>query len=154
MRSDHPLNKAGICIYCHRDRDISVELQELFAFKNYQYQLFKLVFELMVGDKLCNFIALYRSPSKSQDQFNPFKENLELNLELAVQNNPFLVVVLGDFNATPSNWCKSDITMMENKAIPNVMQCIAIAMFDWEVFFVSTNVNERCLFLTKLFYST
>ena len=51
----------------------------------------------MVGDKLCNLIALYRSPSKSQDQFESFKENLELNLESAVQNNPFLVVFLGDF---------------------------------------------------------
>ena len=41
----------------------------------------------MVGNKPCNFIALYRSPSQSQDQFESFKENLELNLESAVQNN-------------------------------------------------------------------
>ena len=37
--------------------------------------------------------------SQSQDPFESFKENLELNLEPAVQNNPFLVVLLGDFNA-------------------------------------------------------
>ena len=47
----------------------------------------------MVGDKLCNFIALYRSPSQSQDLFESFKENLELNLESAVQNNSFPVVL-------------------------------------------------------------
>ena len=35
----------------------------------------------MVGDKLCNFIALYRSPSQSQDQFESFKETFELSLE-------------------------------------------------------------------------
>ena len=57
----------------------------------------------MVGDKLCNFIALYRSPSQSQDQFESFKENLELNLESTVQSNPFLVVVFGDFKAKSSN---------------------------------------------------
>ena len=63
----------------------------------------------MVGDKLCNFIALYRSPSQSQDLLESFKEKLELNLQPAVQNNPFPVVLLGDFNVKPSNWCKNDI---------------------------------------------
>ena len=66
--------------------------------------------ELMVGDTLCNFIALYRYPTQSQDLFESFKENLELNLEIAVQNNPFLVVLLGNFNVKSSNWCKNDIT--------------------------------------------
>ena len=74
----------------------------------------------MVGDKLCKFIALYRSPSQSQDLFESFKENLELNLESAVQNNPFVVVLLGDFNAKSSNWCKNDITTTEGKAIENI----------------------------------
>ena len=40
-------------------------------------------FELTLSDKLCNFIALYRSPSQSQYPFEFFKENLELNLESA-----------------------------------------------------------------------
>ena len=73
----------------------------------------------MVGDKLCNFIALYSSPSQSQDQLESFKENLELNFESAVQNNPFLVVHLGDFNAKSSNWCKKHITAGEGKVIEN-----------------------------------
>ena len=51
----------------------------------------------MVGDERCNVITLYRSPSQSQDQFEFFKENLELNFESAMQNNPFLIVVLGKF---------------------------------------------------------
>ena len=33
-------------------------------------------FELMVGDKLCNFIALYRTPSQLQDQFEFIEEHL------------------------------------------------------------------------------
>ena len=60
-------------------------------------------FELMVSDKLCNFIAFCRSPSQLQDLFESFKENLELNLESAVQNNPLLLVLHGDFNAKSSN---------------------------------------------------
>ena len=67
-------------------------------------------FELMLGDKLCNFIALYKSPSQSQDLFESFKENLELNLESAVQNNPFLVVLLGNFKPKSSIWCRNATT--------------------------------------------
>ena len=54
-------------------------------------------FELMVGDKLCNFTTLYRSSSQSRDQFEPFKENLELNLESAMQNDPFVEVLLNEW---------------------------------------------------------
>ena len=79
-------------------------------------------FELMVGDKPSNFIALYRSPSQSQDQFESFKENLGLNLESAVQNNPFLVVLLGDFNAKSNNWWNNDTTTIKGKAIGNISQ--------------------------------
>ena len=77
-------------------------------------------FELMVGDKLCNFIALYRSPSQLQDQFESFIENLRLNLESAMQNNTFFVVLLGDFNAKSSNWCKNDKSTSESKAVENI----------------------------------
>ena len=69
---------------------------------------------------MISFITLYRSPSQSQDLFESFKENLELNLESAVQNNPFLVALLGDFNAKSSNWCKNDTTTTEGKAIENI----------------------------------
>ena len=67
----------------------------------------------MAGDKLCNFIALYRYPIQTQDLFESFKENLELNLEFGVQNNQFLVMLLGNINAKSSNWCKDDITTTE-----------------------------------------
>ena len=77
-------------------------------------------FEIMIGDKLCNSIPLHRSLSQSQDLFESFKENLELNLESAVQNNPFLVVLLDDFNAKSSKWCKNGITTTKGKAIENI----------------------------------
>ena len=37
-------------------------------------------FELNIGGKLCNFISLCRSPSHTQDKFEKFSENLEMNL--------------------------------------------------------------------------
>ena len=114
VRSDHPSNKkrGGVCIY----------------YKSYMpLRIIDIIYlnecvrlELMVGDKLCDFIALYTSSSQSQDLLEFFKENLELNLESALQKNPFLVVLLGDFNAKSSNWCKNDITTTEGKAIENI----------------------------------
>ena len=46
-------------------------------------------------------MALYRSPnqSQSQDEFETFSKNLELNLGTVSGKNKFLTVVLDDFNA-------------------------------------------------------
>ena len=51
---------------------------------------------------------------------NVLKKNLDLNVESAVQNNPFSVGFLGDFYVKSSNWCKIDITTSEGKAIENI----------------------------------
>ena len=61
---------------------------------------------MRIGDKTCNFIVLYRSPSQSQDVFESFCEHFERNLDNLAQNNPFLLVAIGDFNAV---WIKSII---------------------------------------------
>ena len=42
--------------------------------------------ELKIGDKLCNFVAFYRSPSQTQDEFENYSDNLELNLGTLSQN--------------------------------------------------------------------
>ena len=57
---------------------------------------------MKIDDRLYKLIALYISPNQSQDQYEYFKEILELNLELAAQNNCFSVVVLSNFNAKSS----------------------------------------------------
>ena len=62
-----------------------------------------LSYELQIGDKICNFVALYRSPSQSQDNFETFADNFEITLELLAQINPFLLTVIGDFNAKSPN---------------------------------------------------
>ena len=59
------------------------------------------IYILKIGGKVCNFISLYRSPSQNLDDFETSK-NFEFNLENIVQMNPFLVVVIGDFNAKSS----------------------------------------------------
>ena len=76
-------------------------------------------FELQIGDKICNFVALYRSPSQSQDDFETFADNSEMTLELLAQKNPFLLTAIGDFNAKSSNWYNKDKTSFEGNTIEN-----------------------------------
>ena len=74
-------------------------------------------FEPKIGDKTCNFLSFYKSPSQSQDNFKTFTENLELNLVNLVQRNPFLVVAIRDLNAKSSNWSCQDKANFEGDAI-------------------------------------
>ena len=82
VRSDHPFNskRGGVCINYKNYlplRIISV---------NYLSECIN--FETTIGNKICNFITLCRSPSQNQDNFLAFKENLEMNLETLAQRNP------------------------------------------------------------------
>ena len=76
-------------------------------------------FYLIISDKLCHFITLYRSPNQSHDEFNSFIENLELNLDKATTYNSFLVVVLSDFNAKWCSWCINDKTKIDTLTSQN-----------------------------------
>ena len=59
--------------------------------------------------KIINFIVLYC-----------FLKNFELNLDTISANNPFLTVVLGDFNVKSNLWCKSDKTSCEDSKIEDI----------------------------------
>ena len=111
IRADHPSNtkQGGIGIYykhslafrlldiCYLDKCIN--------------------FETSVGGKLSNFISLYHLPSQSPDVFEKFAINFELNLDKIANKNPYLIVILGDFNAKSSNWYKHDTTIYEGSKI-------------------------------------
>ena len=75
---------------------------------------------MKIWEKLSNFIVLYCSPSQSQDDFETFLKNFELNLDTILANNSFLTVVLGDFNVNSNVWCKSDKTSYEGSKIKGI----------------------------------
>ena len=62
-----------------------------------------ITFEIIIGNKVCCFIHLYRSPSQTQDEFQTFKSNLKLNLYTLC--NLFLAVIIGYFNSKSKDWC-------------------------------------------------
>ena len=69
--SDHPSNNKRGCVYIYYKIFLSWRIL------NVQYLQENIWFERKIGDKTCNFLSLYRSPSQSQDDFETFTENLE-----------------------------------------------------------------------------
>ena len=102
IRADHPSEnkRGGVCIYYKNTLPLKVLdihiLQECINF------------EIKIENKLCNFIVLYRSPSQSQDTFESFIDNLELNIDATAAKNPYLIGILSDFNVKLSTWAISD----------------------------------------------
>ena len=70
-------------------------------------------FELTIGQKVCKFLSLYRSPCQNRDEFETFLENLELNFDHMADKNPYLMVVLGYFNAKSNSWYTNVSTDIE-----------------------------------------
>ena len=75
---------------------------------------------MRIDDKTCNFAVLYRSQSQSQDAFESFCKNFERTLDNLAQNNPFLLVALGAFNAKSTNWCANDQSSFEGNKIEHL----------------------------------
>ena len=102
IRSNHPSNnkRGGACLYYRNSL--------AFRLLNIQYLEECMNFEISFAGKVCNFISLYQSPSQSHDILETFVDNLELNLDTIANKNPYLIVILGDFNAKSSNWYKHD----------------------------------------------
>ena len=75
---------------------------------------------MIISNKPCSFVALYRSPSQSQDDFATFSDNFEMTLDLASKKNLFLLVVLGNFNAKLSPWHDKDSSTSEGTSIENI----------------------------------
>ena len=101
-------------------------------------------FELNIVGKICNFVFLYRSPSQTQDEFEKVIDNLELNLENLCQNNPFLIVLIGDLNAKSKNWYSHDKTSHEGNEIENVTAQIGLQQIINEPAHIS-NTSSCCI---------
>ena len=79
----------------------------VFIFENIHFLHECINFEMRIGNKVCNFISLYRSPNQSLEEFETFADDLELNLDRIAKNNPFLIALLGDLNTRLSKWYKN-----------------------------------------------
>ena len=103
VREDYPSNSkfGGHCVYYKSSLPFRVI--------NVKYLQQSILFELKIGSKCCKFSCLYWSPSQTKDEFETFLKNFELTLDKIYENNLFMTIVPGDFNAK----CKADITSLE-----------------------------------------
>ena len=53
-----------------------------------------------------NLFVFIDPPSQTNDEFESFLKNFELSVDKIHEDNPFMISVLGDFNAKSNNWCK------------------------------------------------
>ena len=138
VRCDHPsdTHRGGVCIYFKSCLPIKVS--------NVTLLNESLLFELKIGNKLCSFLTLYRSPSQSNEQFNEFLENFELSLDNMATNNPFLMTVIGDFNAKSKNWCSTDNASTEGTEIEILTSHYGLSQLIKEPTFIINN-SKSCI---------
>ena len=108
---DHPYDgeRGRVCIYYKPMLPLKVlSTNFLQEFSN---------FEVSIGNKKCQFIHLYRTPSQPQDEFRDFLTNLQMNLDDSFSSNSFLATVIGDFNAKSNKWSEGDRSTIEGSKI-------------------------------------
>ena len=101
-------------------------------------------FEITFNNRLCSFVLLYRSPSQSNDQYQEFLSNFELNLEDISNKNPFLTTVLGDFNAKSKKWYSSGDTSPEGTDLDFLTRQYGLQQIIKEPTYLSNN-SASCI---------
>ena len=112
--TDHPSanRRRGVCIYCNESSSIKM--------LNINYLQVCICFDLKLRSKL----SLYRSLSQPADEF---LNKLNLTIESIAQKNPFLAVVIGDFNARSSKWWTDDKTTQEGLKIEKFLSQFSLS---------------------------
>ena len=115
VRADHPSNtkRGGVCIYYRNCLPLKLI--------NIHYLIECITFEIKLGDKIWNFVSLYRSPNQPEDDFENFCHNFELTLDAVSATNPFIIVAIGDFNAKSSKWHTGHTTTFEGCKIEAII---------------------------------
>ena len=163
LKSNHPNNvkRGGVGLYVKdtfpaNSRPDMVTLPEC------------IVCEVQLDNKKYFFAILYRSPSQSQIEFQDFMNNFELMLSKMSGENPYCVIITGDFNCRSTNWWGDDIENDEGKlfepftsdlglhqlinepthSIGNSRSCIDVIFTDQQYLFLESGVHpslhEKC----------
>ena len=107
------VKRGGVCIYFKeclsiRFLDVPSNLDEC------------LLFELSYRKKKCFIATLYRSPSQAREEFEKFLSNFEVLIKAIFNQEDAISIIMCDFNARSTNWCKYDISNKEGVQIDSV----------------------------------
>ena len=114
MRADYPTNttRGGACVYY--EKFLALRVLNIVFLNEY------INFELRIWDKTYNFAVLYISRRQYQDVFESFCEYFGRTLDSLTQNNFFLLVVIGYFNAKLPNWCENNQNKFEGDKFEHI----------------------------------
>ena len=70
----------------------------------------RLLCELSYKNKMCFIATSYCSPSQSREEFEKFLSNFEVFIKAISNQKDSISIIMDDFNARSSNWCKYDIS--------------------------------------------
>ena len=103
IKCNNPLNikRGGVALYIKnsipkRERSDMATLPE------------SIVCELSLDRKKYFFVVLYRSPSQNHQEFSDFMNNFELMVSKMSAEDPYAVIITGDFNCRSPQWWESD----------------------------------------------
>ena len=115
VRADYSGNfkRGGVCIYFKESLSIRVlevpsNLDEC------------LLCELSCKNKNCFIATLYCTSSLSREEFENFLSNFEVLIKTISNQRDAISIIMGDFNARSSNWCKYDISNNEGVQIDSI----------------------------------
>ena len=61
---------------------------------------------------------------QSSEEFHTFLSNFEFLLDYIANRNPFVNIIIGDFNGSSNSWCSNDKTTYESKKLESLtFQC-------------------------------
>ena len=88
--------RGGICIYYKETLTLKMIL---IPYLNESF-----LCEGTIGSKKCVIGTVYRSSSQNSDKFESFLSNFEFLLQDISNRNPYLTLLLGDYNARNTKW--------------------------------------------------
>ena len=110
VKSNHPFNikRGGVALY----------VKDSIPMKH-RYDLVTLpecvVCEIHINKRNYFFTVVYRAPGQDQDEFKSFTDNFGLPVSNMQSENPFSILITGDFNCLSNQWWGDDIENTEGK---------------------------------------
>ena len=111
-RSDHPSGdkRGGVCIYFKESLPIKCR-------KDLESMQEAVVTEIILRRKKIFFVAIYRSPNQSGEEFDLFQENLQNIIDNIKDLRPLCVILTGNFNCRSNQWWPGDKNLHEGMAL-------------------------------------
>ena len=72
------------------------------------------------------FVVAYRSPSQDQQEFEDFMNNFELMISNMSAEEPYTIIITGDFNCRSPQWWEGDNENDEGKQLEPLMSDLGL----------------------------